>query len=275
MLHRERDMTIHAHDAFHSFLTRHHARVGAISPASVTLNDLIDDISPELKPTNFNAYHDTMMYAEMIERIVSSLVPDREWTLIDLGAGSSIPTLRALSRLSNHCLVRVIAVDLDREALATSQANVAAVGMDARYTHVNEDIAQFVTRWNIERNQIVVTNPPYMPVPEDARDPMFVPVDGGPDGARYVRAILTMPMPPDTLVGIRWCSLTNPLQIIDIIEKAYDVVDIDARRASFGVYAHATRDYLETLRSRELAVFEDDQEGGPCFTFMSTILRRK
>jgi len=90
-----------------------------------------------------------------------------------------------------------------------------------------------------------------------------------------VRAILTMPMPPDTLVGIRWCSLTNPLQIIDIIEKAYDVVDIDARRASFGVYAHATRDYLETLRSRELAVFEDDQEGGPCFTFMSTILRRK
>ena len=80
-------MKYHTHDEFQSFLARHHARVGSILPASVTLNDLIADVSPELKPTNFNAYHDMMMYAEMIECIVASLVPDQGWTLIDLGAG--------------------------------------------------------------------------------------------------------------------------------------------------------------------------------------------
>ncbi len=268
-------MTINSHDAFQSFLVRHHARIGSISSANIALSDLVADVAPELKPTKFNAYHDMMMYAEMIERVVSSLAYDREWTLIDLGAGSSIPTIRALSRLPDYRRVRVIAVDLDREALEISRVNVAVVGMDVRYTYVNENIAQFVTRWKIERNQVVVTNPPYMPVPADTRDPMFVPVDGGPDGTRYVRAILTMPMPPDTLLGIRWCSLTNPLQIIDIIEKTYDVVDVDARRAAFGVYAHATRDYLETLRSRDLAVYDEGQDGASFFTFMSTILRRK
>lgn len=260
---------------FESFLDRHNAVRGNMSLESVSPNDLTGDISDRLRLTTFKALHDTLMYSRMIEALLRIATPSQVTNMIDLGAGSSIPTIRALIQVPKHPQLKVTAVDINAEAINISKDNTVVVGFSDRYTFIIEDMIDFLSRQQIGTGHIIVSNPPYMPIPAGEKDPFYAPVDGGPDGTKYLEQILSHAMPSGTIVGLRWCSLSNPVKLIKMIESQYEVLYLDANMAPFGPYARLTQDYLQQQQEKGLSVYYVNGENEKTFVFMSSVLRRK
>ncbi len=261
-------------ELFEAFLRIHDARIGSIKQEDVTPRDLFGSVEGDYKLTGFKTIHDSLMYSMMIEELLKTVPDGRVSTMVDLGAGSSMPTIRALSRVSQHKNLKVIAVDIDTNALALSEHNATIAGMGERYQFVHSDMLTFLETIADRGSLVIAANPPYMPIPQDCKGDFYVPVDGGVDGTRYLEAILQAPMSSGTYVALRWCSLSNPRKIISLIEQNYDVLRIDAHRAPFGTYATLTKDYLIHQRSQGFSVFSTAQ-ACHSFTFVSSILSRK
>jgi hypothetical protein len=260
---------------FESFLRRHGAYESTITQESVRPADLTSGYSEPLQLTSFKALHDTLMYAVLVEKMLAFIPPSLEVQIIDLGAGSSVPTIRALSKSAGHNRVRVVAVDIDGAAIEISKNNVTLAGAAARYTFVQDDMLHFLSEWRFCEGDVLISNPPYMPIPAVLNDPFYLPVNGGPDGMKYLEPILTSPVRKGTMIAIRWCSLTNPRRMIEMIESDYEVLYLDAHVAPFGTYARLTEKYLEEQQRAGLAAYITDPDGTKRFTFVGSLLRRK
>ncbi len=267
--------SVDAQKVFENFLERHKCEIMSISQEEVTPEVLLEGLGCSLEFTKFVAMHDTLMYSQMIEVILTCNLPSSSARFIDLCAGSSVPTIRALLRNPAYKDLTVVSVDVDADAITISRRNVALAGLQSRFIIMQSDMLAYLDNVSIGENEILVSNPPYMPIPATAKSDFFLPVDGGADGTKYLEQILTKDMPAGSIVGIRWCSLTNPVRLVKLIEDRFDVVDVRAHRAPFGTYAKMTQEYLQKQREAGKSVFYQDAAGNKNFVFMSTVLRRK
>lgn len=258
------------------FLTKHNAIRGVVEPGMVTVVDLLPKSFDPPKVTKFAALHDTFLFARLVSRMVSLAGPKGINTILDMGAGSSVPTIRALLENPN-CSAKVIAEDIDPNALAVSRINVNKYQLAGRYEFKEGDMLRVLKKTKIGKNWAVVANPPYLPIPKGTKDPYYRPVDGGPDGIKYLTAILKHPMPAGTYVALEWSSLSNPIYIVSLIEDRYEVLYVQAYDIFYGLYTEnlLLKPYL--IRQGELGkVALTIGEGGKLgWMFVGTVLRRR
>ena len=143
----------------------------------------------------------------------------------------------------------LLGLDVDEEAAAIATQNAKTLGIDSRARFVCSDIwsPQTVELLRIEKPQLLVCNPPYVPEPsEKAMEPE---AGAGPHGtAHLLRAIeLTRELQPDVL-ALSWCSLSDPMGIIAAAEAAgYHLIDLFVTAIADGEYSGSVHDYLRGL----------------------------
>jgi SAM-dependent methyltransferase len=236
---------------------------------------LVNEFFPSLEMTHFDDRYDTLIYSELICKALE-LSPEVS-TILDLGAGSSIPTLLALKK-SGRLDVSTIAVDIDEEALEVGKRNAQWLGLSDQYTFWQADI-QSVLRSPVAHGPktLIVSNPPYIPTPLGITDHYFTPINGGEDGSRYILKTLEQDYLPGTIIALLWGSLTSPFEILPLIEERFEILHQEAHRIHFGKYTSrpVIHQHLEELLLQGRIFFEKDDKWGAIQYVFGTILKSK
>ncbi|MBI4212490.1 MAG: methyltransferase [Deltaproteobacteria bacterium] len=259
---------------FFDFLDRHHAIRGTIHERDACLSSLMDGLHPDTQRSAFAAMDDTYLFTQLISKFVDDYCPSQTSTLIDLGAGSCIPTLKALKSNLQQPL-RVTAVELDSDSAAIARANVEMNGLRERCEFIEQDMLSFLNLHRFSSTEILVANPPYLPTPAHCNDGWFHPVDGGLDGTKYLQPILEYAYPKGMRIALEWCSLSSPSKIIQLVEQHYRVLYLQAYRAPFGTYVNKVPlfSHLHEQRNRGESIFLTEN-GVNYFWFVGMILER-
>lgn len=265
-----------AQRAFMDFIGSYDAEVGEISEKGLSIAHILPERSDLVKLTRFTALDDTLVFSKLVSRLVGSLSPSVS-TLIDLGAGSSIPTIRALLDNEERSDLQVLAVDNDAEAIRISGQNAEVYDLRNRYVLIQGEVVKFMLAIEVGQDQAISANLPYLPFPSGLTDGQYRTVNGGPDGTLYIEQLLKRELPSGTMVALEWSSLSNPVRIIKTINERYDVLHVVAYRAPFGTYTGSERmsRYLHSLRDQGISVFTTDADGNDHYHFVGTILRRR
>jgi len=116
---------------------------------------------------------------------------ERQVSILDRGTGSGCLLVTVLAELP---LATGTELDISAAALAVARRNAGRLDVTQRCTFVASDIAGF----NLDSYDLVVSNPPYIPAaditaldPEVCRFDPHLALDGGADGLRFYRTILS------------------------------------------------------------------------------------
>lgn len=203
-------------------------------------------------------------------------LPDRAppRQIIDLACGSSLPSLAALREANGVCQLR--GVDIDPDAVAVSRHNADVLGLTSRTAFVTADLLTFVRDTRFTSDTLLVANPPYVPVPNSEHDPFFLPVHGGPDGLRFVRAILDADIATGTRLVLIASSLASPRKLLERIAAGYQVVQLAAYLTPFGKYLKDERlaPYITAQRARGAISFGQDADGTRYFLTFGFVLEK-
>jgi precorrin-6B methylase 2 len=258
---------------FYRFLEKHSAEIEDLFHVPITETDLYTDFEDlSLHLTHFDDIYDTLLYS----RLITQAIDDSTKILVDLGAGSSIPTLLALKRA--QCPdVQTIAVDIDPEALKVSQRNAASIGLSHSYSYIHTTITSILDSNELRRKGVlIVSNPPYIPTPKNVSDYHLIPINGGWDGTEYLAKLLDHEHPEGMTLALLWGSLSNPIKMMEMIEDKYEVLYLQATRIHFGHYTQIPiiNAHLYELRDKGYVIF-DNEERGETQIVVGSILKRK
>ncbi len=180
-------------------------------------------------------------------------------TIIDLGSGSSIPTLLAIKN-SGRKDVRTIAVDIDPDAHEIGSENALSLGLNERLPEA-----------------LLVSNPPYIATPEHLKEHSFIPVNGGVHGDEYLLKILRQSCERGANIAFLWGSLTSPNKLLPIIHENFVIRHTEAHRIHFGNYTKSEplRTYLYRLRDQGVVYFEDTIDEGEVQCVFGSIIKKK
>lgn len=268
-LSRKDNMT-QTEELFHHFLDRHRTKIKDYCHVPIEETEFYTPFSRyPLKLTHFDDIYDTLMYSALIRKAIE--LHESPEAVVDLGAGSSVPSLLAVKESSRRNL-RAIAVDIDPNAQEVGEHNAGALGLRDHYEFVSSRL-EHVLEGLRSKNIIVVSNPPYIPAPESIRDFHFVPINGGADGTRYMLPLLRHEYPKGSLVAFLWGSFTNPSRILPLIEERFEVVHVEAMKIHLGKYTSHPEifSHLCKLKEEDKVVFADDGNQ----IVIGTILRAK
>src|SRR5690242_15173298 len=112
--------------------------------------------------------------------LMDAALPSVHGEVLDVCTGSGVAALLAAPRASS-----TTAVDASRSAVWAARTNAALNGRRVRVLH--GDLFRPVAD---RRFDVILCNPPYLPVPDGAPEPLGSPAwDGGPDGRRVLDCI--------------------------------------------------------------------------------------
>lgn len=208
---------------------------------------------PRLAP--FLNIGEGILFRELIAQGLAS-GPARVERLVDLGCGSSLPTLAAILGLpEDRRPAQVRAVDIDEAAVAASRHNVAAAGLEFLYRLDRVDMLSVLPGLATASGpaDLIVGNPPYVPAPEGSGPGFLTPVDGGTDGLRFLRPLLQAPLRAGTRLAVVASSLSSPPLLAQLIRDAFRVRHCEAHVVPFGPYLKS-----EPIRAHVMALHEQE-----------------
>ncbi len=259
---------------FQTFLNSHVSEVSNFTNVPLEETGLAHDFYQyPLRLTHFEDLYDTLMYSKLIQKSLE--FGDKGSILIDMGAGSSIPSLLA-AKASSIKPAKIIAVDIDEGAREAGHYNAKELGLENIYTFLKMPIEEVLSSSLVaETPLIIVSNPPYIATPY-LPDPRFVAVDGGKDGAKFMLKILQQKYPRGTILALLWGSLTYPADVLRVIKREYDVMDVQAMKIHFGKYTShpVLKDYLYKLRDQGKVFFAGEQNNEEQIV-IGTVLKKK
>lgn len=261
----------------HNFFKKHGAHLGEIREEDIEIGEILDTRGkgkPRL--TEFSATDDIFLYSQLLAKLFSTLDAARE-TVFDLGAGSSLPVIKALLDAKPKTNIHVVSVDNDPSAIEVGRYNARLFGLQDNFIFEQADMFSWLRKQIPNPDHVFVANPPYLPSPRKSSSSVSLSVNGGEDGAKFLAPLLQFPFLPGTLVALQWSSLSSPAEIIRLIELNYEVLFVQAHKTPFGTYTGSPllKPHLEGQREKGLSVFETDENGSHHFWFIGTILRRK
>lgn len=232
----------------------------------------------KVRRTQFLNIGEGFLFSELIHQAFTMPEAAAVETIIDLGTGSALPSLRAVWEQNvrgRH--LDLIGIDIDPDAIAIASANAKTLGVESHASFVQQDMALFLRSYTQKRGQIIVSNPPYIPVPDAVQDSFFTPIHAGPDGLKYVRPILEHPWNHGTFLCLFASSLSSPASLMKAIEEKYDILHIIGHLVPFGVYISDPRilPYLEQMKEAGQCTFGVSAEGKRCFVSLGFVLQRK
>lgn len=255
---------------FNNFILGHVTFIKDYTNVPIEETDFVGNFhSYPLRLTHFDDIYDTLLYSKLIEKAISYNPGAKR--VVDLGAGSSIPSLLAVKN-SQRSNLKAVAVDIDPEAKLVGEYNAKVLGLSEDYEFVSsrmENVLEAIT----DPSTVVVSNPPYIPAPPSITDPHFVPINGGHDGTDYMLRLLNHSYPKDTIVAFLWGSLSNPSKLLPVIEERFEVLHVEAMKIHFGKYTTHPEifEHLCKLREEGKVYFSDDKRQ----LVVGTILRAK
>lgn len=220
---------------------------------------LLKGFPENLSLTHFHDLHDTLIYFNLISTAIE--LSPRTDLIVDLGAGSSIPSQLALKR-SSRTDIKITAVDIDPEAMSVGATNAQRLGLSSQYSFQNITLEQALqSDWFNDNNCLVISNPPYIATPTEIQDTHFVPINGGIDGAKFLIHILEQTYKPGTILTLLWGSLTRPHEVIKLMEENYELLHVEAHKVHFGQYTKhpLIKSHLYELREQDEVHFEIDE----------------
>jgi hypothetical protein len=227
---------------------------------SVGVNSLLDEawrLAPFAPPFTFSAFfspEDTLLCvcaADVARLIVAGSArtfcsADDGFRIAELTSGSGLIGLYVLGR---DCNATLLGLDIDGEAKRIAEQNAVRLGLSDRARFAQADLWSPSTRrrLNIERPQMIVCNPPYVPEPPGTT--MQIEAGAGPHGtAHLLRALeLTRLVQPETL-ALSWCSLSDPAGIVAAAEASgYQLDTLFVTAIADGEYSGSGHSYLREL----------------------------
>ena len=228
------------------------------------------------KFTSFSARYDTLVYGQLLTK-AAKVQPSGAKRIIDLGAGSCIPTLMALS--DNPTELRLVdAIELDETAVPVGKDNAQAANFLDRYRFFNISIFDYLDagEWPVDLPLIVGANPPYVPCVQEGKTDLLA-INGGADGTRFLEAILNADWPTGTVLALQWSSLTTPDKMIQLVESGFDVKGLIATYVSSRTYTSSSdvNPYLLDRHNNGKAVFFFDRGDAVQYMIIGTVLVKK
>ncbi len=227
--------------------------------------DLIESDSIDksrFRASQFQNPGEGQIYSRVISRVIDGRSRVGQIRLIDLGCGSSLPTIATL--LKHQDLdIEVVAVDIDPAAVAVSEHNVMIAGLSSRFTFVNTDLIDYINSFVFRAGDIIVANPPYIPVHFSVVDPDFLPINGGVDGLRFITPIINISRKCRIPIVFLASSLSSPFTLLDNLQAFHKVDCIEGTFVPFGKYLKRSEIhvYLSMLRSHDQIEFYETEAG--------------
>ncbi|MBA3563639.1 MAG: class I SAM-dependent methyltransferase [Gammaproteobacteria bacterium] len=196
----------------------------------------------------FHSADDTNSFTMLVGRAVAHIDPR---LVIDLGCGCGIPTIEAAARGA----LAVQGVDISEANAALARRNVSRARLDGR---VGVHCADWRELLHEARPDLLVSNPPY--VPQGAHPT----VNGGPDGADVVRAMIDAVPDSTRGVALLFGSISNPVSVVQHIEeRGWRVGWLSCHGVPFGLYTSrpATVVALRALQREGRAWFHEAELG--------------
>ncbi|MBI4065447.1 50S ribosomal protein L11 methyltransferase [Candidatus Gottesmanbacteria bacterium] len=177
-----------------------------------------------------------------------------------VGTGTGIDAIAMVKK----GMPRVIATDIDAHALEIARRN-------AHFNHVSEKIifkqgdmfdplATFIPEG--QRFDVILSNPPCLPVPESLSDDYPVSLDGGPDGTKYLAFVIeqarTYLNKPKGRLYINFGSTSNPKKLFSILDTYYFWKETCRITIPFSEQFLLLWDYLGELRGQGKAEFWEE-----------------
>lgn len=242
---------------------------------SIEESGLTDPYLPLMKFTHFNDVYDTLVYSRLIEKAI--VMNPNINTIIDLGAGSSIPSLLAIKR-SGRTEIKNVAVDIDQDAHGIGSENAHALGLNENFSFYMGNMEEAMDKLGpFGPDTLIVSNPPYIAAPEHLKDKFFIPVNGGLLGDDYMLSILNHEFTKGVHLALLWGSLTCPKEILPVMNRQFELMHMEAHRVHFGHYTttEPLRSHLYRLKESGDVYFEHSDHEGEIQYVFGTILKAK
>lgn len=266
---------INAKDLFQSHLLDKVSGISEFSHKSLSECGLEEKELENLKLTHFDDIYDTLLYSKLIQQALE-LNPQVK-KVIDLGAGSSIPTLLAIKNAGRRH-VQTLAVDIDPEARSIGHENARILGLSNNYSFHQQRMEDAIMDLGpFDETTLIVSNPPYIATPSHLQEKFFIPVNGGVYGDHFLLKILNQHYMAGVNLALLWGSLTSPREVLPVINSKFDLIHTEAHRIHFGNYTtkEPLRTHLYRLRDQGDVFFENDDVLGEVQLVFGTILRSR
>lgn len=249
-----------AHSFFQEFIFSRTDKIQNLCHDELMKDENIDAHLSPLKRTHFKDI-DTILYSRLIEKALH-LCPEIK-NIIDLGAGSSIPTLLAVKK-SGRVDITIKAVDVDPEAKLIGKENAKLLGLKKRFSFHKGEMKEVLSEFGpYNFHTLIVSNPPYIATPQSLKDHHFVPINGGPYGDEFLKVILKYPYTHGVKLVLLWGSLTSPMEILPLMDQKFTFMHTEVYKVPFGHYTQTSdlKNHLYHLGDQGQVYFER-HEGG-------------
>lgn len=129
----------------------------------------------------------------LVEEVLSLLMDFEDSAVLDIGSGSGAISV-SLAKLYDK--INVVAIDISKEALDVAIFNSKKNEVFDKIKFINSDLFSNITDEYLEKFDIIVSNPPYIPredikglQAEVQKEPVIA-LDGGEDGLDFYRRII-------------------------------------------------------------------------------------
>ena len=236
-----------------NFLKDQNASLSWVDTWSISAADIVETHPNKNKvaKTQFINSGEGLIYSSIIQRAIDLTSDSTAVKIVDLGCGSSLPTLGAMLKNPQKIdKISLLGIDIDPNAIQVSQTNAELLGLQNRASFIHADLIDYLSVIDADADVLMTANPPYVPAPVELNDPFFIPVNAGGDGLKYLRPILKNDYKSKTRLVILASSLTTPLELIYLIQSKFKILSVRAILTKFGKYLNDPRlaPYIETLR---------------------------
>ena len=123
-----------------------------------------------------------------------------------------------------------------------------------------KDIFSFLTEEVNENISLIVSNPPYIPIPKNALNKSLICVDGGEFGTKYTISIIRYPKVK--YIALQTGSISNPLQVVEeIFRNGFNIKHMNVIETKFGIYTKKSyiRKHLKKLKELKKSYFHNER----------------
>lgn len=174
-----------------------------------------------------------------------------------VGTGTGIDSIAMVKR----GMPRVIATDIDAHSLEIARRNAALNHVSDKIVfeqgNMFEPLATFIKQG--KRFDVIMSNPPCLPVPESLSKDYPISLDGGPDGAKYLVIVLEQAIKylnrPNGRLYINFGSTSNPKKLFSILDQNYSWKELARITLPLSEQFLLLWDYLGKLRDQGKAEF--------------------